>query len=651
VDARSDLVQWLPGIRALTLCAEVTMLSRRCSLLAFLLASLLVSLVSAAERVPVGAEGNTSEARMKKDITYLASDELEGRGMATRGLNLAADYIAGEFRKAGLQPGGKDGSYFQPFSHPGHTLDGRPTLVLRGPRGQVIELQQGVDFEALGMAPGGKVTAAPLAFAGYGITASAKDGGYNDYENLDAAGKVVIVLRYLPRGDVRYKDADKKDVVIGLGGDRRKYASFTEKLANAEKHKAAAVLFLHDHEAARDGDPLLPYGYTSTANNPVKLPALFLRRSVADSLLRSSLDSSLGQREEDIDRTFKPQSASLDGWTASLEVKAKPAIELKNVVGVLEGKGPLAKETVVIGAHYDHWGYGGAGSLSGLRTPAIHHGADDNGSGTTTVIELARRFGAQANREGRRLVFVCFSGEEQGLWGSEHYVKAPPFPLADTVAMVNFDMVGRLRPDSKTQKDRVIVGGTGTAKTFDALIENLNNKYGFTLKKQATGLGPSDHMNFYLKQVPVFWFFTDDHPDYHRPSDTAEKINVAGMRRIADLAEELITNLATAEKRPEYVKVAGGGGGGPGGPGGPRLGIRPEYGDTEDGVLVKEVGDGGPAAKGGIKPGDRIIEMGGKPVKNLEAYVSLLKGHKKGDVLDVTVLRDGKKVPLKVTLE
>jgi hypothetical protein len=627
------------------------MLSRRCSLFTLLLASLALSLWSAAARLPaLAAEADSSEARMKKDISYLASDALEGRGMATHGLDLAADYIAAEFKKAGLKPGGKDGSYFQPFSHAGHTLDGRPALVLRGPGGQVIELRHGVDFEALGMAPGGKVTDAPLAFAGYGITATAKDGGYNDYENIDPAGKVLIVLHYLPRGEARYKDSDNKEITVGLGGDRRKYASFTEKLANADKRKAAAVIFLHDHVAAKDGDPLLPYGYTSTSRAG-KLPALFLRRSVADTLLRSALDSSLAQREEDIDRTLHPQSALLPGWTVSLEVKAKPAIELKNVVGVLEGKGPLAKETVVVGAHYDHWGYGGAGSLSGLRTPAIHHGADDNGSGTATVIELARRFAAQTNREGRRLVFVCFSGEEQGLWGSEYYVKEPPFPLADTVAMINFDMVGRLRPDKKTNKDRLLIEGVGTAKTFDALIENLNNKYDFTLQKKASFMPASDHVNYYDKQIPVLWIWTDDHGDYHRPSDTAEKINVVGMRKIADLSQDLITALATVEKRPEYVKLARSGGGRPGGSDVPRLGIRPEYGDTEDGVLVTAVGDGGPAAKGGIKAGDRLVAMDGKPVKNLEAYISLLQGHKKGDVLEVTVLRDGKKVPLKVTLE
>src|SRR5581483_9038272 len=208
-------------------------------------------------------------------------------------------------------------------------------------------------------------------------------------------------------------------------------------------------------------------------------------------------------------------------------------IPVKNVVGVLDGAGPLANETVVIGAHYDHLGYGGRGTGSLSTGPkAIHHGADDNGSGTTVLMELARRFGAEKGRQGRRLVFVAFSGEEMGLLGSRFYVDNPPIPLATTVAMVNMDMVGRLADDPATGRGKLEVGGTGTAKEFDGLIDALNAKYGFAVKKNKSGVGPSDHTSFYQKGVPVFFLFTGLHRQYHKPTDTVDLINFPGMKRI-----------------------------------------------------------------------------------------------------------------------
>jgi hypothetical protein len=326
----------------------------------------------------------------------------------------------------------------------------------------------------------------------------------------------------------------------------------------------------------------------------------------------------------------------------------RAALPTKNIVGVLEGAGPLAKETVVVGAHYDHLGYGSFGSLArNLKEPTIHHGADDNGSGSTTLMELARYFGGLKDREGRRLVFIAFSGEEMGLLGSEHYVKKPLFPLNDTVAMVNLDMVGRLRPDDKTKLDKLIVYGTGTSKSFDGLIDKLNENYHFQLSKVPGGFGPSDHASFYKEKVPVFFFFTGDHPDYHRPTDTADKINLPGMKKVCTLVEELVTHLATVAERPNYIEITGNSGASAFS--GPRIGIRPEYGeDDKEGVLLAGVSPDGPASKAGMKAGDRIVEMMGKPVKNLETYMAILGGYKKGQALKLGVLRDGKKIDIEV---
>jgi Zn-dependent M28 family amino/carboxypeptidase len=576
---------------------------------------------------------------MRKDIDFLASDECEGRGVTTKGINLAADYIADEFKKAGLNPGGIDGSYFQPFSIiTGTRLASPNTVVLHGPAGQAITLKLGVDFQVVGLSASGKVDA-PLAFAGYGATAS--KSGYDDFQGLDARGKLLIVLRRTPRyGNAKFPFD---------GPMESHHAALNTKIINAEAHGAAGMLFINDQAMAAKEDKLMDFGYTAFESN-TKLPAAHLHRSTADSILRDALGKSLADLEADIDRDLKPQSAMLPGWTATLEVNVeRMRVPAKNVIGVLEGAGPLANETLVIGAHYDHLGYGGFGSLARNAGKAIHHGADDNGSGTTALMELARRF-AQSNRQGRRLVFIAFSGEERGLLGSAYYCKNPVFSLKDTVAMVNMDMVGRLRPDKEdTSKDKLIVYGTGSAKSFDQLIDAVNAGYGFKLKKIKTGMGPSDQQSFYEKHIPVFFFFTDDHPDYHRPTDTADKINVPGMARITDMVENLVERLANVPERPQYVAVAGGST--YAGMQGPTLGIRPAYDDDKPGILLNSVSPGGSAAKAGLREGDRITEIAGKQVVNLGAYMSIMAGQKKGETLDVAVVRDGKKMTIKILLQ
>ena len=270
--------------------------------------------------------------------------------------------------------------------------------------------------------------------------------------------------------------------------------------------------------------------------------------------------------------------------------------------------------------------------------------ASGNGSGTTSVMELARHFAAMKGRKGRRLVFMTFSAEERGLLGSRYYCNQQPlFPLKDTVAMVNLDMVGRL-PD---ETSKLLVEGIGTAKTFDKLVSELGEKHKFQLVKKQSGLGPSDHDSFCRKDIPVLFLWTGLHKDYHRPSDTADKINVRGMRRIADMAEDIIARLATEAERPQFVKVST-----PGGPvrgKGPRLGIQPNYEDDKEGVLIDGVSAGGAAEKAGLKAGDRIVEIGGRTVRNLNGLMVIMAQQERGRAVDITVQRGGKRVPLKLT--
>jgi hypothetical protein len=577
--------------------------------------------------------------RMKKDVTYLASDECEGRGIETKGINKAADYIANQLKQAGLKPGGKDGTWFQPFtvSIGAPKIEGVNSVILRGPLGQTVELVGEKDFKVLPISASGEVKA-PIVFVGYGL--DVPSARYDDFKDVDVAGKIVVVLKRVPRWD---------DDAAPFAGDKSLYAGFERKIGNCELHKAAAVLFVNDRSEATDGDK-----FTTVAGTlPADIPVVQLRRGVLDMLLISAAGPRLIDLEKDIDRDLKPRSGPIPGWSATLTTNLKrTSYACKNIIGVLEGSGPLADETVVVGAHYDHLGMGGAGSMAKGKT-AIHPGADDNGSGTTTVMELARRFGAMKNRQGRRLVFMLFSGEERGLLGSKHYCnKEPLFPLDKTVAMVNLDMVGRV--SEKEQK--LIVEGDDSGKGFKQLVDKLNADVGFNIVRQNSEFGRSDQASFYSQKVPVVFFFTGLHGEYHRPTDTADKVNVAGMAKVATLAERVLANLSTDPQRPEYVELKlgkGGKGGGKGaGKAGAKLKLTPDTKDDgANGVLVESVEKDGPAAKGGIQPGDRIIAIAGQQTLNRTTYLAVLAAQRPGVPLEITVERNGKELKLTVTPE
>ena len=308
---------------------------------------------------------------------------------------------------------------------------------------------------------------------------------------------------------------------------------------------------------------------------------------------------------------------------------------------MLDGEGALANETVIVGAHYDHLGDGGPGSLAPW-TKAIHNGADYNASGTAALLEVARQIVAQDIKPRRRIVFMAFSGEERGLLGSSYYVSNPALPLEKTVAMVNMDMVGRLKDN------KLIISGTGTATSFEALIDETNKRYEFDIKKDPGGYGPSDHASFYGKQIPVFHFFTGTHNDYHRPSDDIEKINVEGMRRITAMVTDVVDQLATAEARPEYVEVkqkkhevSGDR---------PYLGTIPDFGREVEGYALMGAAKDSPADRAGIKAGDVIVKFGDSKIAGLEDIDGALRKYKAGDKVPVIILRDGKEQAVTVTL-
>jgi Zn-dependent M28 family amino/carboxypeptidase len=315
----------------------------------------------------------------------------------------------------------------------------------------------------------------------------------------------------------------------------------------------------------------------------------------------------------------------------------------RNVVGRLPGSGAAASEAVVVGAHYDHLGLGMGASLDPAPDGKLHAGADDNASGVSGVLELARRLASQPRR--RSIVFAAFAAEEEGTLGSSHFVKAPPVPLDHVAAMVNLDMIGRLRQDT------VAVQGTGTSPAWPKVLEEANGAVGLKLKTSEGGYGPSDHSPFYAAGRPVLFFFTGAHEDYHRPSDTAEKINAAGIARVADLVEGVVARMARLPEQIAFTRVAA-----------EKeqqtatrgfrvwVGGIPDYSAEAPGVRFTGVTPGSPAEKAGVLAGDVLVRFGEKEIRNVYDYTYALADRKPGDHVTIVVKRDGKDVSLEVVL-
>ncbi len=591
-----------------------------------------------------------AETRLRGDVVFLADDARDGRAPGTPGIEAAADYIAKTFKDLGLKTApGADG-YFQSFSIGEPRLGTPLELALLGPADKKVEAKPRLDFSPLAIGVGGTLDKLPVVFVGYGITAHdpSKKLDYDDYAGLDVKGKVVLMIRREPRQN---DDASPFD-----GKRNSDFATFRHKATNAYQHGAAGVLVVNDASEAKGGEERL-LGFMNAggeANSPI--PFVMIKRAVVDEMLAAAQEPSLTELEEQIDSDLKPRSRVVAGWKVAAKITVeREKIATKNVVGVLEGSGPRAQETIVVGAHYDHLGHGGmfSGSLAFLSHD-IHNGADDNASGTSMVLEMARRLARRPDPLPRRVVFIAFSGEEKGLLGSQYYVEHPLYPLASTVFMVNFDMVGRLN-----EKNELTVYGTGSAAGLESLVDVLGASAGFTIKKIASGLGPSDQQSFYLKNLPVLFAFTGTHTDYHRPSDDADRINYRGMARIADLGELLLLDLARRPKRLEFAratpKVAAAHGGTPTGDVGrvnvtAYLGSIPDYDESTKGVKLSGVREGSPAEKGGLRGGDVVVGFGGKPVATIYDYTECLARHKPGETVDVAVMRGEKKVELKVTL-
>lgn len=600
-------------------------MSPRLPVAALSLSGLLAAAVWAAPPPP-GALNNPeiTPAEVAAHVGYLASDELAGRGSGTSGNNLAGDYLAARFAVIGLQPAGEFGSYFQKFPvFTGVKLGARNELTFQQ-QGKPTKLRVKEEFMPLSFTKNGSVTA-PLVFAGYGI--SQPKLGYDDYKGLDVRGKIVVVLRYTPDGDDQGKFGP--------------YAQLTYKTMTA-RDKGAAGILLVTGPGSKEPENLgrLTTGSSST---DCGIPAAFVRRSFIEKALQPG-HASLTDLQT-LMAHGSPKSFAMPWMRVTLRAQVdRQTAQTRNVIGLLPGSDPkLRDEYLVIGAHYDHLGMGGEHSLDSSGQPAIHHGADDNASGTAGVLELAQYFAANPKKIGRSILFMGFSGEEIGLLGSNYWTKRPTIPLERIAAMINLDMIGRMRNDT------VSVMGAGSSPGWEELLESVNGEHKLTLKTGGTsGFGGSDQQSFYAKEIPVLFFFTGVHPDYHRPSDTAEKIEAEGEAKLLRFVADTAAKTSWLTPRPAFARSADQETA-PGPSFRVYLGTIPDYAEEVEGVALQGVREGSPAEKGGLKAGDILVEFDGKKIRNVQEYTTVLGTAKPDQPIQIVVLRKGARVTLMVT--
>lgn len=580
------------------------------------------------------------EQNLRKHVEYLASEKLEGRRTGEPGAALAADYIAKAFAQSKLKPGFRDSkgqsSFLQAFPY--------VTGVEMAATGNEFDLKfpdaanNSASVKPVGFSPNAQISNAKIVFPGYGIVS--KEPVFDDYGDQDVTGKVVMVFDGNP-------DNGNPHSLFGRFDARAK--------ARIAKDKGAVAVLLISREANLADDRLTRLEYDQTLGETA-LPILVISRDTAAAILGVKAPDLVMMEE------FVAMRKDMTGKVTVTFRDALPTLDLRvnlvkkqtgahNVIGILEGTDPILKnEAIVIGAHYDHLGRGGQGSLD-VNSKEIHHGADDNASGTSAILELARQF-AKEKKNKRTIIFIAFSGEEEGLLGSNFYVNNPVFPIEKTVAMINLDMVGRLK-DSK-----LTIGGIGTAKDWNEMLKRWNDimfdttdGYGvgqkFNLQLNEDGFGPSDHSSFYGKKIPVLFLFTGTHENYHKPSDIADKLNYAGLYQITSFVGKIVRAIDQNVQRPTYTVAKSSGTMGRTGFS-VSLGTVPNYADSTDGLLLDGVRDNSAAAKAGIKAGDKIVKLAGKDIRNVSDYTFILGEMKAGEEYEVVVLRAAERLTLKI---
>lgn len=675
-----------------------------------LLVVVLAASVLTAQQRGAGQRSNVSAERLREHIGYLASDKLDGRRTGTAGATEAAQYIAKEFERYGLRGGysaaarskERPNGYMQSFPYVAGVELGKTNAVTFTPRVNgtaempppaaataALDLRVGEDWMPLAWSANARVESSPVTYVGYGITAAELQ--HDDYAGVDLKGRIALAFAGTPDGDNPH-------------GTFARFADLRFKAAAARDHGARALLVIAREENFKDDRLARLRVDESVASGDAGIPVVAISRQVARRALEAAATPTL--RFEELEHALQTtpktgtgasgetvppaaQTTARRSFSASLQniafavttEVARREAPAANVVGILEGSDPkLKNETIVIGAHYDHLGRGGQGSLA-AREGEIHHGADDNASGVAALLELARTFAKDRKSIRRTIVFIAFGGEEEGLLGSSYYVRNPVVPLAQTVAMINLDMVGRMK------ENRLLIGGVGTSSEWKKWIEGANHDlnmkvtaageaspdYGtahgtpvvvaangetivranpgerFALTMTEDGFGPSDHASFYARQTPVLFFWTGTHEDYHKPSDTADRINYEGEHKIVTFVSDIVRAVDASDRRPTYTLAKSDAAAGRSTGFRVYLGTIPNYAETGDGLKLDGVREDSPAAKAGLRAGDVIVRLAGRDVRNVYDYTYALGEMKVGVEYEVEVVRAGERLKLKLT--
>ena len=559
-----------------------------------------------------------SKDRLASFVKWLADDDRRGRGPYTAELGETANYLVGEFQRAGLSGINQPSPNLQSF-RPKLNWSFAPTtnLEIRFANSDFSSLQIYEQFVPILGSPQVHFSG-PLAFVGFGIHSPEHD--YSDFEEIDLQGKVAVILRHEPQ---------LNDAASRFSGTRlTRHGLIREKIQAAQQRGATAVLLCNDSgylkrkltKGHNQTDPLIRSNPSENRNYTI--PVLHVQRSIVEQWMLQGGSKTLRDVEAEINAQLKPTSHDIKGHHIQGEIQIRQNKSfLENVIGYLPGTGKLANEVLIVGAHYDHLGMGQFGSLAPW-TVEIHNGADDNASGTAGILELGWRLCNRQSENHRTILLIAFSGEEMGLLGSEYYCKNPLLPLESTVAMVNLDMVGRL-----STHGRVEVYGVDTALEFRSSLSNIARSLGIQTEYHPEGYGPSDHATFHQRNIPVLHFFTGLHQDYHRPSDDFEKVDTDGLAKICDLVELTVWQLATDPDRPK-----------PPLPGPPLslqgsllsevdlsrnegLGIRLKRAKNGDGFQIVGFENGSSLGTEQLQAGDVILSINGRPLETLKQWL------------------------------
>lgn len=537
---------------------------------------------------------------LRSHVAVLASDSLEGREVGEPGEWKASEYMISQFRQAGLEPL-FTGDFRQVFEF--------TKKIEHGPANQLtlndVALTLGPEFSPMPQSANAAFSFSEIIPVDYGIVS--EDSSYNDYSGKDVAGKAVLIKRFAP--------ADSVNPHV----DFSKYSSFTDKINTAIARQAAGIFFITPSD---QDDTVQSMGVTNIAAKAI--PIVFLRRAALERL-GLSIDS--------------PALASAVGQTELIRVRDTGY----NVAGILRGQTDTA---IVIGAHYDHLGWGGPASRYVGTERKIHYGADDNASGTAGLLELAKYFADRRDHLRYSLVFTAFSGEEAGILGSSHFVRSGALPNGMVRMMLNMDMIGRL----KDQESGLAVFGTGTATEFKNYFDSLKVD-SFKVAFREPGTGPSDHTAFYNSDIPVLHFFTGAHQDYHSPDDTWDKIDYAGVTSVARLVADIVTHFEEYPHALTFQKTVDPDAGKRMSTFSVTLGIMPDYISQVKGLKVDGVSANRPGERAGLKKGDVIIKMGSHTIGDIGDYMAALSKFRKGDSTGVLVERGADTLNLPVVFK